>query len=96
MSKLQPLRELFTSSGLGPGGGPTPRCRALHLYERLGLSRVSGSHNTIDRIDVTWPSGLTTSVEGPLGINTQVTITEPAFIAASGQLESSLKARSSI
>ncbi len=50
----------------------------------LGQSRMPlyfglGDVEAIDRIDVTWPSGLTTSVEGPLAINTQVTITEPAF-----------------
>jgi hypothetical protein len=46
---------------------------------RMPLYFGLGDVEAIDRIDVTWPSGLTTSVEGPLGINTLVTLTEPAF-----------------
>jgi len=38
-----------------------------------------GEFEAVDRIDVTWPSGLTTSVSGPVTINTTVTITEPEF-----------------
>lgn len=46
---------------------------------RMPLYFGLGDAEAIDRIEVTWPSGLTTSVEGPLAINTEVTITEPAF-----------------
>ena len=38
-----------------------------------------GGSDAVDRIEVTWPSGLTTTVSGPIATNTTVTITEPGF-----------------
>lgn len=36
-----------------------------------------GAHESVDRIEITWPSGQTQKLEGPLEINRQVDVTEP-------------------